>query len=122
MENDELLDFTRRRIIAIRKDSGLSQQTLAERAGLSVDSVGKLERGEQLVSLKTLNKLCQALGIPLPAFFGAEVAQVSQDDAQKTILNLCLYLSDKNPKHVRLADEMMRQLIARLEVDEGVDA
>ena len=117
MENEELLDFTKRRIIAIRKDSGLSQQTLAERAGLSVDSVGKLERGEQLVSLKTLNKLCQALKIPLPAFFGAET-ETSQDDAQKTILSLCLYLSGKDPKHVRLADEMARQLITRLEAGE----
>ena len=118
MENDELLNFTRHRIIAIRKESGLSQQTLAERADLSVDSVGKLERGEQLVSLKTLNKLCQALDIPLPAFFGAEVEKSSQDNAQKTILNLCLFLSDKDPKHVRLADEMMRQLITRLEANE----
>jgi len=119
MENDELLDFTSRRIIAIRKDSGLSQQALAERAGLSVDSVGKLERAEQLVSLTTLNKLCQALGIPLPAFFGAET-ETSHDDAQKTILSLCLYLSGKDPGHVRLADEMTRQLITRLEADEGI--
>jgi len=121
MEYDELLDFTRRRIIAIRKNSGLSQQTLAEWAGLSVDSVGKLERGEQLVSLKTLNKLCQALEIPLPAFFGAETETSQDDSAQKTILSLCLYLSDKDPKHVRLADEMARQLITRLETDKGID-
>ncbi len=118
MDNDELLDFTRRRIIAIRQNLGLSQQALAERADLSVDSIGKLERGEQLVSLKTLNKLCQALGISLPAFFGAET-ETSPDDAQKTILSLCLYLSGKDPRHVRLADEMTRQLITRLEADEG---
>lgn len=118
MDNDELLDFTRRRIIAIRQNLGLSQQALAERADLSVDSIGKLERGEQLVSLKTLNKLCQALGIPLPAFFGAET-ETSQDDTQKTILSLCLYLSGKDPRHVRLADAMTRQLITRLEADEG---
>ena len=118
MDNDELLEFTRRRIIALRQNIGLSQQALAERADLSVDSIGKLERGEQLVSLKTLNKLCQALGIPLPAFFGAET-ETSHDDAQKTILSLCLYLSGKDPRHVRLADEMIRQLITRLEADEG---
>lgn len=116
MDIDELLAFTSQRIIAIRKDSGLSQQALAERAGLSVDSVGKLERGEQLVSMKTLNKLCQALGIPLPAFFGAG-RSISQDDAQKTILSLCLYLSGRDPRHVRLADEMARQLITRLEAE-----
>ncbi len=119
MENEELLDYTSRRIVAIRKDSGLSQQALAERAGLSVDSVGKLERGEQLVSMKTLNKLCQALEIPLPTFFGAET-ETSQDDAQKTILSLCLYLSGKDPRHVRLIDDMARQLISRLEADEEV--
>ena len=121
MDNDELIAFTSRRIIGMRKDSGLSQQALAERAGLSVDSVGKLERGEQLVSMKTLNKLCQALAIPLPAFFGAESEGSQEDDAQKGILSLCLFLSGKDPKHIRLADEMTRQLIARLEADADPD-
>lgn len=116
MENDELIDFTRRRIIAIRKERGLSQQALAEQADLSVDSVGKLERGEQLVSMKTINKLCKALEIPLPAFFGAE-RETSEKDGLQTILSLCLYLSDKDTRHIRLADAMVRQLISRLETD-----
>tara|TARA_Y100000590_G_scaffold18458_1_gene21993 strand:+ start:551 stop:919 length:369 start_codon:yes stop_codon:yes gene_type:complete len=118
MENDKLLEYTSRRIVAIRRESGLSQQALAERADLSVDSVGKLERGEQLVSMKTLNKLCQALEISIPVFFGAEL-ESSEDGAQKTILSLCLYLSGKDPRHVCLANEMVRQLISGLEADEG---
>jgi len=118
MENDELLRFTSQRLGAMRKGSGMSQQALAERAGLSVDSVGKLERGEQLVSLNTLNKLCNALGITLPDFFGART-ETEQDDGHKTILDLCLYLSGKNPRHVQLADEMIRRLISGLEADEA---
>ena len=120
MENDELMAFTSSRLGLMRKNSGLSQQLLAERSGISVDSVGKLERGEQLVSLNTLNKLCGGLGTTLPVFFEAET-ESGQRGIEKTILDLCVYMTDKNPRHIRLVDEMARQLITRLEADEDRD-
>ena len=117
MEHDALLHYTSQRLVALRKGAGLSQQTLARRAGLSVDSVGKLERGEQLVSLNTLNKLCQALGLPLPEFFHSATGE-DRDQVQRTVLELCLYLSTKKARHVRLVDDMARQMVARLEAEE----
>jgi transcriptional regulator with XRE-family HTH domain len=39
-----------------------TRQTFAERCGLSENHLGKLERGELLVSINTLNKICSASG------------------------------------------------------------
>ena len=35
-----------------------TRQLFAERCGLSENHLGKLERGEILISIKTLNKIC----------------------------------------------------------------
>lgn len=39
-----------------------TRQSFAERCGLSENHLGKLERGEILISIKTLNKICSASG------------------------------------------------------------
>lgn len=46
----------------MRKERGLSQEALAERAGLAADYLGFIERGENVPTLTVLLKLCRALG------------------------------------------------------------
>lgn len=45
---------------------GWTQETLAERADLAVDTITRLERGRFSPTLGTLNKLATALGVGLP--------------------------------------------------------
>lgn len=40
-----------------------SRPKFAERCGLSENHLGKLERGELAISIRTLNKICSATGI-----------------------------------------------------------
>jgi len=44
-----------------RKELGLTQQKLADRAGLTVTAVAMIERGERAPSLDTAARLCWAL-------------------------------------------------------------
>lgn len=53
------------RIRAIRKARGLTQQQLAELSGLDDAYIGSLERGERNFSIDTLEKIINALNIPL---------------------------------------------------------
>jgi transcriptional regulator with XRE-family HTH domain len=48
---------------AVRIAAGLSQDELAFRAGMTRNYVGALERGEQSPTLRTLDKLAEALGV-----------------------------------------------------------
>lgn len=51
------------RIRKIREEiSNESRTIFAERCGISENHLGKLERGESLVSINTLNKICSSTG------------------------------------------------------------
>jgi transcriptional regulator with XRE-family HTH domain len=47
----------------LRKGKGLSQEALAEKAGLAADYVGFIERGENVPSLIAILKLARALEV-----------------------------------------------------------
>lgn len=50
---------------------GITQLELAERADLSLEMIGRIERGEVGTSLESIEKLSAALGTPAREFFGA---------------------------------------------------
>ncbi len=54
-------DFIRNR----RKELGITQPHLAEIAGVSVNTLYKLERGQANPSLDVLNKLAEVLGMEI---------------------------------------------------------
>ncbi|EGO9037493.1 XRE family transcriptional regulator [Enterococcus faecalis] len=57
------------RIIELRKLKKLTQEQLAERAGISTNSVGQIERGIIKISLVTFTALLKALNISYKDFF-----------------------------------------------------
>ena len=69
------------RLKRLRMERNLTQKELAVKVsgGLDYTYIGKIERGEQLPSLKILLKISEALSIPLASFFQDEaVAAVSE--------------------------------------------
>jgi transcriptional regulator with XRE-family HTH domain len=50
-------------IRSYRKEAGVSQETLAEKADLHHNYVGELERGEKAATIDTIVKVAKALGI-----------------------------------------------------------
>ena len=58
-----------RRLREIRLAKGLSQEALADLAGLHRTYVSGLERGIRNVSIDNIAKLAHALGIPISDFF-----------------------------------------------------
>lgn len=56
----------------LRLERGLSQEQLALQAQVNRGYTGAIERGERRVSVATLAKLAQALGVELSKLFEAE--------------------------------------------------
>lgn len=55
------------RLRQVRSAQGISQEKLAELAGLHRTYVSSVERGERNISLVNIEKLAQALGVTLKA-------------------------------------------------------
>jgi transcriptional regulator with XRE-family HTH domain len=53
------------RLKALRKTRGMSQEALAERAGISRTYLARLETARQDPTLSTLEKLAKALKVPI---------------------------------------------------------
>jgi transcriptional regulator with XRE-family HTH domain len=64
-----------RHVRRLRNVRRLTQERLAERSGLTSDTIRRLERGEFSPSVRTLRKLCKGLGLSVAQLFqGFELA------------------------------------------------
>jgi len=60
----------------LRRQRGLTQEQLAQRSGLAVEMIARVERGDYSPALSTLGKLCVGFEIPMSRLFeGLERAQ-----------------------------------------------
>ena len=65
----DFLQTIGKRVRARRLVLGMSQEALAERAGLHYTYIGQIERGEKNASIETMLKLCFALDTTLEKLF-----------------------------------------------------
>lgn len=89
-----------KRLRLIRKQKGFTQAELAEKAELSDNFIGLIERGEGHPTLPTLDKIAEALGVKLSDFF------VSDDDegktSEQTLKEIGHLLKGREPKDAHL--------------------
>lgn len=67
-----LQKFLGSQVKVFRDKRMLSQIDLADRIGVSKETIGKIERGAAAPSFRTLDKLCRELGISPRSLFPAE--------------------------------------------------
>jgi transcriptional regulator with XRE-family HTH domain len=58
-----------RRLAAVRKSRGLTQQQLAEQLDVSLVSIGYIETGKRWPRLTTLHRIADCLGVPVAELF-----------------------------------------------------
>ena len=61
-----------KRLRVLREERGVSMRALARRSGLSANALSMIERALTSPSVSTLNKLSNALEVPITAFFRPE--------------------------------------------------
>ena len=69
MNEDILYDYLGKRIKYLRELNHLTQEKLAEKSGLSIDYIGKIEVNINRPGLKALIKIAKALNIHIKELF-----------------------------------------------------
>jgi len=65
MATDERMITFGKRVRKMRKTKGLSQERLAEMAGIDRSYMGNIERGEKNITLKKAYEICDALDVEI---------------------------------------------------------
>jgi transcriptional regulator with XRE-family HTH domain len=72
MKMTDLRELLAQNIKKYRKIRGLSQESLAEKAGTSTTHIGMIEIGKRFPSTKMLEQIAVALGVDTPELFTTE--------------------------------------------------
>lgn len=78
-----------KRIKEVRKQKGMSQDELAERADLSSQYISQIETGRKKGSLPTYNKLAKALGVSIDELTGS----ISEGSRVLSDVDMCPWFS-----------------------------
>jgi len=88
-----------RKIAEYRKVSGLSQETLAAKSGVTTEYISRLERGVNSPSVKTLNSLSDPLSVSIKDFF--LFAEEENDDWELSFDALVVLMKNKKGKTIQ---------------------
>lgn len=93
-----------------RKTKKMTQETLAERAGLSVNYIGSIERGEKLPSLETFIVIPNQLGVTADCIL-QDVVQANYE-LKMSLLNekLSVLSTDQRATVEDVVDVLVRRL------------
>lgn len=103
-----------RHVRTLRRARGMTQDRLAERSGLSPDTIRRLEHGAFSPSLETLTKLCSGLLLALSTLF--ESFELGERDQMRELVDL---LATRTPGEIKLATNLLRVLFDELD---GIEA
>ncbi|MCK5594720.1 helix-turn-helix transcriptional regulator [bacterium] len=90
-----------KRLRSIRLTKGLTQEGLAEKAGLHSTYIGIIERGKQSASLDTIEKLADALGVEEDTFFSFASRQSSIGEKEGLIIGLENILRKQKTENIK---------------------
>ena len=105
--------FLGQRLRALRKQHGLSQEKLGERAGLSGKFIGEVERGEKSISIDSLYHVSVALDTPLRELTDVRAdkpAGVPSEDAERIF---ALVSNRRRPEELRRAYKVLQAMFGR---------
>lgn len=79
-----------------RKARGLTQEALAERVDVSIETIGKIERGAAAPTFSTAEKIAEALEVNATVLFGAGKAALPQGERGRLLAGISRSLSGMN--------------------------
>ncbi len=96
------------KVTEIRLEKKLTQAELAERIGISVESVSRLERGVSFPSLKTVDKISKTLDVSLKEFFDFDEHETRDKSYERELSKFVAFLRTLDEKEISLVHKMTR--------------
>ena len=88
------------RIHYLRTSRGITQEDLADMAGLHNTYIGQVERGEKNMSILSLSKIVSALNITYGEFFEPIDIRAKSESAARKCYELVSYNSEEQQKRI----------------------
>jgi len=85
---------------AYRTKAGISQEALAERAGLHSTYIGQLERGEKNATLESIEKNARALDVSFEILFSHIVSGTAESGAAEQCYSLIATQPEKEQRAI----------------------
>lgn len=99
------------KIRELRKSMKLTQSQFAERVGLSVDSIGKIERGINTPTIDTLYRIASGVKIPIEDLISPK--EMPSEKSSKAIADLVTYLKTCSPNDIRFIHKLAVKILER---------
>jgi len=105
------------RVAEIRKERGLTQAQVAEMVNVATETISRLERGTAIPSLKTLEKISEALDTPLKAFFDFDYQRKEKKaSTESELTKLNTFLKTRKVEDIRLSREILRKVFGQIQI------
>lgn len=95
---------------SLRRARGITQDVLAQRSGVSADTIRRIEHGSFSASIDTLRKLCSGLGLQPSTLF--ESFELGRNDERRELLDL---ISSRSPRELTMLARVIRVLLDELD-------
>jgi transcriptional regulator with XRE-family HTH domain len=90
-----------------RRAKGMTQEELAERLDLSMETIGKIERGVAAPSFETAERIAEALNLPPLALFGIGKETMPRGERGRLLGRINATLSRMNDEQLARAARIM---------------
>ena len=91
----------------------MTQEHLAELVEVSIETIGKIERGVAAPSFDTAEKIAAALGLPSLALFGAGNEATPKGERGKLLVRIHATLGDMNEDQMARVANMLDAFMGR---------
>ena len=98
-----------RQVAAYRQTAGLTQEELAEKVGVAVETISRLERGSSIPSLERLEEIGDALGVQLRDLLDFREGRTDRDDAVEALVR---EMKRREPADVVLVYDLAKRVFA----------
>ena len=106
-------------IAKIRNDREITQERLAELIKVTTETISRLERGVSIPSIKTLEKISQALHTSLKDIFDFEYLEEPNKSGTfgHEIARLIAFLKTKNADDIKMCYRLLKGIFEQIETN-----